>query len=59
MSPNEVTVLSLDERGFAGAWVKNYGGAPGTGFVYLGTKNWDSEILSRLEMAAEYRPRHK
>jgi hypothetical protein len=52
-------VLSLDERGFAGAWVKNYGGVPGTGFVYVGVKNWDSDVLSRLAMVAEYRPRQK
>ncbi|MFZ3374821.1 MAG: PQQ-binding-like beta-propeller repeat protein [Chthoniobacterales bacterium] len=54
---SDITVLSLDERGFAGAWAKNYGGAPGTGFVYFGAKNWDSELLSRLAMVAEYRPR--
>lgn len=55
---NDITVLSLDERGFAGAWVRNYGGPPGTGFVYLG-KNWDSEVLNRLGIVAEYRPRQK
>jgi outer membrane protein assembly factor BamB len=54
-----MTVLSLNERGFAGAWVKNYGGLPGTGFVYIGIKNWDSEMLSRLAMVAEYRPRSR
>jgi hypothetical protein len=26
-------VLGLDERGLAAAWVKRYGGPPGTGFV--------------------------
>lgn len=56
---SDITVLSLNDRGFAGAWVKNYGGAPGTGFVYFGTKNWDSEVLNRLAIAAEYRPRQK
>jgi outer membrane protein assembly factor BamB len=54
----DITVLSLDDRGFAGAWVKSYGGPPGTGFVYLG-KNWSSEILNRLGMVAEYRPRQQ
>jgi outer membrane protein assembly factor BamB len=56
---SEMTVLSLDDRGFAGAWVKNYGGAPGTGFVYIGIGNWESQALDRLAMAAEYRPRQK
>jgi hypothetical protein len=55
---SDTTALSLDERGFAGAWVKNYGGPPGTGFVYVG-KNWDSEVLNRLGIIAEYRPRQK
>ena len=52
-----VTVLALNERGYAGAWVKNYGGPPGTGFVYIGTKNWDGDILNRIAAVAEYRPR--
>jgi outer membrane protein assembly factor BamB len=52
------TALSLDERGFAGAWVKNYGGPPGTGFVYVG-KNWGSEMLNALGVVAEYCPRQK
>jgi hypothetical protein len=54
---SNITALSFDERGFAGAWVKNYGGAPGTGFVYAGISNWNTEILVRLAMVAEYRPR--
>jgi hypothetical protein len=52
-----ITALSFDERGFAGAWVKNYGGSPGTGFVYVGIADWNPEILERLAMVAEYRPR--
>jgi eukaryotic-like serine/threonine-protein kinase len=52
---SDITALSLDERGFAGAWVKNYGGPPGTGFVYVG-KHWDIEMLAHLAMIAEYRP---
>jgi hypothetical protein len=28
-------VLGLDERGLAAAWVKRYGGPPGTGFVRI------------------------
>jgi eukaryotic-like serine/threonine-protein kinase len=54
---NEMTVLSLDDRGFAGAWVKNYGGAPGTGFVYIGLQERRDDMLSSLAMVAEYRPR--
>ena len=54
-----MTVLSLDDRGFAGAWVKNYGGAPGTGFVFIGLEDRDSEMLGRLAMVAEYRPRQR
>ena len=53
----DILALSLDERGYAGAWVKNYGGAPGTGFVYIGVGNWDSEVMNRLALVAEYRPR--
>ena len=52
-----ITPLSLDDRGFAGAWVKNYGGAPGTGFVYVGLLHWNNEMLARLAIVAEYRPR--
>ena len=37
-------VLALDEFGQAGAWVKSYGGRPGTGFVYL----WGLEVLPEL-----------
>jgi outer membrane protein assembly factor BamB len=35
-SPDQVTdVLAMSESGGAGAWVKRYGGPPGTGFVWL------------------------
>src|SRR3954467_9919340 len=34
VAPSGVTtVLGLDESGLAAAWIKRYGGAPGTGFV--------------------------
>jgi len=56
LSP-ELTPLALDDRGFAGAWVRNFGSAPGTGFVYIGLGGWDSEMLGRLAIVAEYRPR--
>ncbi|MGH7517683.1 MAG: PQQ-binding-like beta-propeller repeat protein [Gemmatimonadales bacterium] len=34
-------VLAIDEFHQAGAWVRSYGGPPGTGFVYL----WGLEVL--------------
>jgi outer membrane protein assembly factor BamB len=52
-----MTVLGYDDREFAGAWVKNYGGAPGTGFVYIAPSAWNSDVLTNLAMVAEYRPR--
>ena len=54
---SDMTALSLNDRGFAGAWVKNYGGPPGIGFVYLSPGNLDSEWLYRQAMVAEFRPR--
>jgi outer membrane protein assembly factor BamB len=51
---NEVTtVLALDEDGGAAAWVKNYGGPDGTGFVQL----WfslDESDLDAIRAVAEY-----
>jgi outer membrane protein assembly factor BamB len=37
-------VLAIDEFDQAGAWVKSFGGPPGTGFVYL----WGLEVLPEL-----------
>lgn len=51
-----MTVLAFDDREFAGAWVKNYGGAPGTGFVYIALAGWNSDVLENLAIVAEYRP---
>jgi outer membrane protein assembly factor BamB len=45
------TVLAQDEWGLAAAWVKNYGGAPGTGFVKVPAS--DPFVMY---LAAEYRP---
>ena len=51
VSPAGVTqVLALDEWGLAAAWVKNFGGPPGTGFV----RTADDPFA--LYLAAEYRP---
>ncbi len=38
-APGEVDVLATDEHGHAAAWVKSFGGAPGSGFV----RCWGSE----------------
>jgi eukaryotic-like serine/threonine-protein kinase len=54
---NDITVLALDDRDFAGAWVRSYGGAPGTGFVFLPLPSWDAAALANVAMIAEYRPR--
>jgi outer membrane protein assembly factor BamB len=56
---NDMVALSLDDRGFAGAWLRNYGGAIGTGFVAVGLTKWDDDSLNRLAMVAEYRPREE
>ena len=47
-----IEVLGTDENGRAAAWVKSFGGAPGTGFVYLsGERRSLSELAAILEMA--------
>jgi eukaryotic-like serine/threonine-protein kinase len=51
-----MSVLAFDDRGFAGAWLKNYGGALGTGFVYVALAGWNTDTLAKLAMVAEYRP---
>jgi hypothetical protein len=53
------TVLALDEDGLAAAWVKNYGGAPGTGFVRIPAyPGFDGTPLNlaNVQFAAEYTP---
>ncbi|HTA39473.1 MAG TPA: PQQ-binding-like beta-propeller repeat protein [Candidatus Acidoferrales bacterium] len=53
------TVLALDEDGLAAAWVKNYGGAPGTGFVRIpayGGFDGTPLNLANVQFAAEYLP---
>jgi len=52
VAPAGVTqVLGTDEWGLAAAWVKNYGGAPGTGFVRV-----PPDDAPTIYLAAEYRP---
>ena len=50
-----IEVLALDENGQAAAWVKSYGGEPGTGFVMLGhgTGEVDPALVRTI---ANYRP---
>ena len=47
--------LALDEDGRASAWVKSYGGPPGTGFVYIyGThREIPKSLLGHTRVAAE------
>jgi hypothetical protein len=54
--PRDVDVLAVDERGFAAAWHRAYGGPPGTGLVHIGRLTWDDASLRQLVLAAEYRP---
>lgn len=56
-APPEVEVLAIDERGYAAAWARRYGGSPGTGFVHVGRPEWDDAALRQLLTVAEYRPR--
>ena len=53
------TVLALDEDGLAAAWVKSYGGPPGTGFVRIPAyAGFDGAPLNlqNVQFAAEYFP---
>ncbi len=58
--PQSVTkVLALDEDGLAAAWVKNYGGPPGSGFVRLPISQLAGGApgnLVNIQFAAEYEP---
>ena len=46
-------VLAHDEQHRPVAWVRNYGGAPGTGFVHL-RPSVDGAILEEIRRVAEY-----
>lgn len=54
--PRGGLVLARDERGLAAAWVKEYGGRPGTGFVQVNRSQWSLSDLGQLITIAEYRP---
>ena len=52
--PKDVTeVLAEDEKRRPVAWVRSYGGAPGTGFVHL-RPSMDRAILEEMRRVAEY-----
>jgi outer membrane protein assembly factor BamB len=54
--PDQVSeVLALDEVGRAAAWVKNYGGPRGTGFILL-RPSLSPGVLAEYQMVAEYFP---
>jgi eukaryotic-like serine/threonine-protein kinase len=61
VDPKKVTtVLMISEQGLASAWVKGYGGAPGTGFVRIPineTGNGTPLNLVEIKTVAEYMPK--
>jgi hypothetical protein len=53
-SSGGMEILGLDENGRAAAWVKSYGGAPGTGFVSLSRERSSLDDLAAIRAMAEY-----
>ena len=51
---DDLLVLGLDENGRAAAWVKSYGGPPGTGLVSLSTERLSLDALPSIRAMAEY-----
>jgi len=49
-----IDVLGLDEHGRAGAWVKNFGGPPGTGFVGMGIFSVTLDALEAVRTVTEF-----
>jgi hypothetical protein len=49
-------ILARDERSHVAAWVKSYGGRPGSGFVQVGRPEWDDASLEQLVQVAEHFP---
>lgn len=52
-------VLGVDERGSAAAWVKRYGGPPGTGFVRINGSSANGGPVpnyAEIQAVAEHRP---
>ena len=53
----DMTVLATDERGSSGAWIKQFGGDPGTGFLFVSRATWNNDGFERLAIMAECRPK--
>ncbi len=51
---DDIEVLALDEDGRAAAWVKDYGGPVGTGFVMVAAARVAFEELPAIRAVAEY-----
>jgi outer membrane protein assembly factor BamB len=51
---DSIQVLALDETGRAGAWVKNYGGPPGTGYIGVGMDHASEAALEAVLALANF-----
>lgn len=51
-----VEVLAFDENGHAAAWIKSYGGPPGSGFVRLEADGRDRDRLALVAAIAKRFP---
>jgi hypothetical protein len=61
VDPAGVTeTLASDDNGLASSWVRNYGGAPGSGFVRIYGGSWSAggptASFAAVQAVAEYRP---
>ncbi len=55
LAPDEhITSLANDEFGKASAWLRNYGGPPGTGLLQLSVYRQELSDLSEIQAAIEY-----
>lgn len=52
-SPGDVVALALDDLGRPAAFVRGFGGGPGTGFVYLWGRGYRPDMLAEIRRAAE------
>jgi hypothetical protein len=55
LAPDEhITALTRDEFGKASAWLRSYGGPPGTGLLQLSVPRQELSDLSEIQAAIEY-----
>ena len=55
LTPDEhITALANDEYGKASAWLRSYGGPPGTGLLQLSVPRQELSDLSEIQAAIEY-----